>query len=93
MANPLDFYHKHLNHTSLPTPDFEQYRRSAKEHYENATDQFEESPECLNEDLHHMPDHSNTFMNTIKARTMTRTAANDERCKVRNESTHPSDSL
>jgi hypothetical protein len=36
--------------------------RSAKEQYEDATDQFEGNPEFLIEDLHQMPDHPNIFM-------------------------------
>jgi hypothetical protein len=65
-------------------PDFEGYRRSNKVQYENATDQLERNPKFLDEDRHQMPDHSNTFINTIKARAMARTFANDERLHVLN---------
>jgi hypothetical protein len=61
----FEFYPTHLNDAFTPTPDFEGYRRNAKEQYENATNQLEGSPEFLNEDLHHMPDYPNTFMNSI----------------------------
>jgi hypothetical protein len=80
----LVFYPKHLNHAFMQTPDFEGLRRNDKEQYENATNQLEENPEFLNEDLHQMPDHPNTFMNSIKARAVARAAVNDERRQVLN---------
>jgi hypothetical protein len=79
----LEFY-PHLNHTFMPTPGFEGYRRNAKEQYENATNPFEANPEFLSEDLHQMPDHLNTFMNSIKARAVAWAAVNDERRQVLN---------
>jgi hypothetical protein len=74
-SKALEFYPKHLSHGR----DIEGYRRNAKEQYENATNQFEENPKFLNEDLHQMPDHPYTFMNSIKARAVARVAVNDER--------------
>jgi hypothetical protein len=81
-SNMLDF--KHLNHAFTPTADFEGYRISTKEEHENATDLLEGNPELQHEDHRQMPDHPNTFMNTIKARAMARTGTNDGRRQVFN---------
>jgi hypothetical protein len=70
-----DFYHKNHNHTSMPKPDFEGYRRKAKK-------ESEENQDYLAEELHHEPDHPSTFMNMIKSRAHAISAANDERRQV-----------
>jgi hypothetical protein len=53
-----------------------------KNSHDNASDQVEGKPECLKEDLHQISDHPNTIMNTTKAKTVARMAANDERRQV-----------
>jgi hypothetical protein len=45
---------------------------------------LEGNPELQHEDHRQMPDHPNTFMNTIKARAMARTGTNDGRRQVFN---------
>jgi hypothetical protein len=68
----------------MPNPDFEGYRRNAKEQCENAANQFEENPEFLNADLYQLPYHPNTIMNSIKSRAVARAAVHDERRQVLN---------
>jgi hypothetical protein len=74
-SKAIEFYPMHLNHAFMTTPDFEGYRRNAKEQYVNATNHFGKNPDFLKEDLHQMSDHLNTFA---------RTAVNDERRQVLN---------
>jgi hypothetical protein len=59
----------------MPKPDFEGYRRNAKE-------EFEENHNYLAEERHQEPDHPSNFMNMIKSRTHSISAANDERLQV-----------
>jgi hypothetical protein len=74
-SNKHDFYPKNLNHAFLPKPDFEGYRNSAKEEYE-------EHQDYLAANGYHEPDHPSTFMKMIKGRANTLSTANDERRQV-----------
>jgi hypothetical protein len=57
----------------MPKPDFEGYRQEAKKQYEGD----ESSPSLLDEDLHQMPDNTNTFVTRIRDRDLAKIAAND----------------
>jgi hypothetical protein len=75
-ANPHDFYPKHFNHAFLLKPDYEGYRNNAKK-------QFEENQNYVgDEEFHQEPDYPSNFMETVKERTRTMSAVNDERRQV-----------
>jgi hypothetical protein len=74
--NPHDFYPKNFNHAFLPKPDFVGYRNNYKK-------EFEENQNCIrDEEFHQETDHPSTFMKTVKERTRTMSAVNDERRQV-----------
>jgi hypothetical protein len=74
-ANPHDFYPKKFNHAFLPKHDFEGYRN-------NANKEFEENQIDAGVEFHQEPDHPSTFMITVKEKTRTMPAVNDERRHV-----------
>jgi hypothetical protein len=75
-ANGHDFYSKNFNHAFLPKPDFEGYRNNSKK-------EFEENQNYIcDKEFHQEPDHPSTFMETVKERTRTMSAVNDERRQV-----------
>jgi hypothetical protein len=71
--NPHDFYLKIFDHKILPKPAFEGYRNNAKK-------KFEENQNYVgDEEFHQEPDYPSTFMKSVKERTRTMSAVNDER--------------
>jgi hypothetical protein len=74
--NPHDFHPKKFNHAFLPKPDFEGYRNNAKKEFEGNQNYVGD------EEFHQEPDHPSTFMKTVKERTRTMSAVNDERRQV-----------
>jgi hypothetical protein len=73
--NPHNFYPKNFNHAFLTKPDFEGYKNNAKK-------EFEENQNYVGEEFHQEPDHNSTVMKTVKERTRTMSAVNDERRQV-----------
>jgi hypothetical protein len=82
--SPLDFYPTNLNHAFMPKPDFEGYRQEVKKQYESDQEQYENSPNLLDENLNQIPDNPSTFMSRIREKAMGKIAANDETRQVLN---------
>jgi hypothetical protein len=70
--NPHGFYPNNFNHAFLSKPDFDRY-------WNNAKKEFEENQNYVGEEFHQETDHPSTFMNMVKEKTPTMSAANDER--------------